>query len=109
MRILIADDEESMVAILKRFLNMKGYEDVDVFFNGTEAMDAVKSGVYDIAFLDEKMPGMSGTAIAGYIKKSGLKTKAVIITGRAETGEAEYLVKPFHLQAVEEVLEKYRK
>jgi DNA-binding response OmpR family regulator len=109
MRILIADDEESMAAILKRFLSMKGYEDVDVFFNGTEAIDAVKSGAYDIAFLDEKMPGMSGTEIAAYIKKAGLKTKAVIITGRNETCETEYLVKPFHLQAVKEIIEKYEK
>jgi Response regulator containing CheY-like receiver, AAA-type ATPase, and DNA-binding domains len=109
MKILIADDEESIVSILKNFLSMKGYKDVDVFFNGTEAMDAMKSGGYDVAFLDEKMPGESGTEIAGYIKKNGLKTKAVIMTGRAETGEGEYLVKPFHLQAVEEIIEKCRK
>lgn len=109
MKILIADDEESIVSILKNFLSMKGYKDVDVFFNGTKAMDALKLGAYDVAFLDEKMPGASGTEIAGYIKKNALKTKAVIMTGRAAAGDGEYLVKPFHLKAVEEVIEKYGK
>ncbi len=41
MKILIADDEEPMATILKNFLRVKGYGDVDVFFSGTAAIRAV--------------------------------------------------------------------
>jgi len=77
MKILIADDEEPTATILKNFLSAKGYGDVDVFFSGTEAMEAVKGKNYDIAFLDAHMPNVSGTEIARHIKENHLKAKVV--------------------------------
>jgi len=117
MRILIADDEEALVDILKRYLAGQGYSGIDVIFEGKEALALIKTNGYDIAFLDEHMPNVSGPEIVKYIKDNGLKTKAVIITGRFEAGEGidesaradAYLIKPFHLQAIEDVIKKYQK
>ena len=115
MKILIADDEESIPTIMKNFLIAKGYKDVDLFFRGAEAIEAVKINKYDIPFLDAKMPNVSGSQIARYIKENGLKTNVVMITGSVQKDlpggivefADEYLVKPFHLKAAEDIIERY--
>ena len=57
--ILWADDEIDLLKPHILFLEQKGYEVVTTN-NGDEAMDIIRERNFDIVFLDEHMPGMSG-------------------------------------------------
>ena len=59
IRILWVDDEIDVLKPHILFLEQKGYT-VDITNNGSDALDLVKSNPYDIVFLDEQMPGLSG-------------------------------------------------
>ena len=56
IRILWIDDEIDLLRPHIIFLQEKGYE-VATAYNGTDAIEMVKEGHFDIIFLDENMPG----------------------------------------------------
>ena len=58
-RILWVDDEIDLLRPHIIFLQEKNYE-VETANNGSDAIDKVKENFYDIIFLDENMPGMTG-------------------------------------------------
>ncbi|OFY50553.1 MAG: two-component system response regulator [Bacteroidetes bacterium GWF2_41_31] len=102
IRILWADDEIEMLKPHIMYLEEKGY-DVDAVNNGDEAVDLVKEHHYDIVFLDEQMPGMSGIETLEAIKKSHPNLPVVMITKSEEeaimedaigSNIADYLIKP---------------
>ncbi|MFA5419307.1 MAG: bifunctional response regulator/alkaline phosphatase family protein [Bacteroidales bacterium] len=102
IRILWADDEIEMLKPHIMYLEEKGY-DVDAVNNGDEAVDLVKENHYDIVFLDEQMPGMSGIEALEEIKKSHPNLPVVMITKSEEeaimedaigSNIADYLIKP---------------
>jgi CheY-like chemotaxis protein len=57
--ILWVDDEIDLLKVQILFLRGKGY-DVTTASNGLDAIDEVRSNTFDIIFLDENMPGLSG-------------------------------------------------
>lgn len=59
MKILLAEDEWQMSNVLTTAMTHQGY-DVDVVFNGQEAIDKAKDNAYDIMILDIMMPIKSG-------------------------------------------------
>ena len=59
VQILWADDEIDLLKPHIMFLENKGYE-VTTTTNGRDAVELVKAKEYDIIFLDENMPGISG-------------------------------------------------
>ncbi len=67
IRILWADDEIDLLKPHILFLEQKGYELVAVN-NGDEALDIVRDQPFDIIFLDENMPGLSGIETLEKIK-----------------------------------------
>ncbi len=102
IKILWADDEIQMLKPHIMFLEEKGYE-VDAVVSGDEAVDLVKSNYYDIIFLDEQMPGMSGIEALEQIKKHNPGIPVVMITKSEEesimedaigSNIADYLIKP---------------
>ena len=60
-RLLWADDEIDLLKPHILFLEEKGYELVTAT-NGQDALDLCRSQVFDLVFLDENMPGLSGLA-----------------------------------------------
>ncbi|WP_432709255.1 PAS domain S-box protein [Pedobacter sp.] len=67
-RILIVDDNEINVLIAKRILGKWGLT-VDVAGSGREAIEKVKNAIYDLVFMDVKMPDMDGFETTGLIRK----------------------------------------
>lgn len=115
MKILIADDEAEPAEIIKKSLIKKGYV-VEAAFDGKTALDLIKKNNYDIVFLDHNMPELTGLELVKYIKENNLNTKAVMVTGYPAIegsvvkylGADEYLIKPFKLKDIEDIIDKYK-
>jgi DNA-binding response OmpR family regulator len=103
-KILIVDDESSMVSVLKRHISNAGYE-FEAATNGHEALEKIQHEVPDLVVLDLMMPDMNGFEVCRRIRAEE-KTKALpvlIITAlRSESdvstaaacGANELIVKP---------------
>ncbi len=61
-KILVVDDEEDILNILKFFLEREGYE-VDTTLNGEEAIKKIEKNYYNIVLTDLRMPGISGVVL----------------------------------------------
>lgn len=102
VQILWTDDEIDLLKPHILFLNEKGYS-VDTASNGVDAVDLVKSKDFDLIFLDENMPGMSGLETLNKIKEFKPGIPVVMITKSEEedimdaaigSKIADYLIKP---------------
>nr|NQU89030.1 bifunctional response regulator/alkaline phosphatase family protein [Bacteroidota bacterium] len=102
IKILWADDEIDLLKPHILFLEQKGYE-VFTTNNGDEALDLLKEQPFDIVFLDENMPGMSGIETLAEIKAMQPHLPVVMITKSEEetimedaigSNIADYLIKP---------------
>jgi CheY-like chemotaxis protein len=101
-RILWADDEIDLLKVYVLFLEEKGYEVVTAS-NGKDAVDLCKKESFDIIFLDENMPGLSGLETIPLIKEIDPNVPLVMITKSEEENImnmaigskiADYLTKP---------------
>lgn len=101
-RILWADDEIELLKPHVLFLREKGF-DVTTVNNGGDAVDLADGENYDIIFLDENMPGLSGLETLSRIKESKPDVPIVMITKSEEESIMEdaigskisdYLIKP---------------
>jgi len=101
-KILWADDEIELLKPHIIFLESKGYS-VDAVNNGSDAVDKSNDGHYDIIFLDENMPGISGLEALARIKEAKPFVPVVMITKSEEehimeeaigSKIADYLIKP---------------
>lgn len=102
LKILWADDEIEYLKPHILFLESKGYHTTTVN-NGLDAIDMVKSTYFDIVFLDENMPGLSGLETLAEIKKIKDQLPVIMITKNEEehlmedaigSKIADYLIKP---------------
>ena len=118
--ILWAGDEIDLLKPHLLFLKEKGY-DVTTTTNGNDALEQVKNNSYDIIFLDENMPGMSGLETLAQIKNIKSEIPVVMITKSEEESIMEdaigskisdYLIKPVNpnqiLLAIKKNLENKR-
>lgn len=101
-KILWADDEIDLLKPHILFLEAKGYE-VTAVNNGSEAIEKCDYEPYDIVFLDENMPGVSGLEALSAIKEKHPQIPIVMITKSEEESIMEdaiggkisdYLIKP---------------
>lgn len=113
MRILIAEDERDMNALLCKRLRAEGYA-VDACFDGSEALDFLQSADYDCALLDIMMPGRDGLGVVRALREAGNDVPVLLLTARdavadrvlgLDCGANDYLVKPF---AFDELLARVR-
>lgn len=105
IRILLAEDDESMRTYLARALENAGYEVVAVG-SGTAALPWIETAYFDLLLTDIVMPEMDGIELAQRCGEMSPDTKVMFITGFAavslkagrEMPEAKILSKPFHLR-----------
>ncbi|MET0759052.1 MAG: response regulator, partial [Flavobacterium sp.] len=102
IKILWVDDEIDLLKPHILFLEKKNY-DVTTCNNGRDAVDIFEEGDFDIVFLDENMPGMSGLETLQEIKEKKSSTPVIMITKSEEeyimeeaigSKIADYLIKP---------------
>src|SRR5689334_2912158 len=105
--ILVADDEDSMVTMLREALQSVHY-DVLVAHNGEEAIEQLRKNPPDLVLLDVQMPKMSGYDVCRQIKSDVFlrHIPVMLLTAQAgtsskvtglEQGADDYLTKPFEM------------
>lgn len=106
-RLLIVDDEPSIVHMLDEFFQMEGYATVCVC-NAVEALEAVNRSLIDLILLDVNMPGMDGFELCRRIREH-LACPIIFLTARVEdvdqldgfaAGADDYVLKPFSLEVL---------
>lgn len=103
MRLLLCEDEKALSDALVAILRHNNYS-VDAVYNGTDAVEYIKSGIYDGIVLDIMMPGLDGIGVLRNVRAAGIDTPVIILTAKSEvedkimgldSGADDYLTKPF--------------
>ena len=103
MRILIAEDEKDLNAIIKKKMESEGYC-ADSCFDGEDALYYLEQADYDAVIMDVMMPKKDGFQVVKEYRKNGGKAPVLFLTARAsvedrvyglDLGANDYLVKPF--------------
>ncbi len=106
MRLLIADDQQSLNAILVKQFKREGYS-VDSCFDGCEVFDYLAGASYDAIILDVMMPKMDGFAVLKKIREMNIPTPVLFLTAKCDIddrvtgldiGANDYVVKPFEFK-----------
>lgn len=119
-RILIVDDEEDLINIMKGYLILVGLE-VDTATNGIEGLEYLKENKYKYFITDLKMPGMNGDILIKNARELHLldDTKTFIMSGGYlnEYSEEErnlltndidfFIQKPFTRESLYKILKKF--
>lgn len=112
IKILIADDNKEITNIIKLFAEREGME-VDIAFDGKEALEKYRNNDYSILLLDIMMPYIDGYEVLKTIRKESM-VPIILITAKGEDyerimgldyGADDYIVKPF---SVAEVMARVR-
>lgn len=102
-KILIADDEEDVVSLLRDYLELNHYETISAY-NGVEAVEKIRLNP-DLILLDVNMPGMDGLSVCRQIRDY-VDCPIIFLTARIEdadkikgfaAGGDDYMVKPFSI------------
>lgn len=103
MRLLLAEDERELSRALVTILEHSSYT-VDAVYNGADALDYLRSGLYDGAILDIMMPQMDGLTVLRTAREEGISLPVLLLTAKGEvddrvagldSGADDYLPKPF--------------
>lgn len=118
-KVLVVDDNEVNILIARRFLSKWGLE-LDFAYNGEEAISKVVNNIYDLVFMDIRMPGIDGfdaTRIIREIEGDYYKQLPIIALTAStlhdetakfkESGMDGHILKPFNPEEVKGVLIKY--
>lgn len=89
-RILVADDSETILLLMRTRLEMEGHE-VETATDGQEVVDAVRSTASpaDLLLLDAMMPRKSGIDALRELRAAGINTPALIVSAHTDGGNGD--------------------
>ena len=105
MRILIADDDYSLLEQLRQILTSQRYI-VETATDGEEALDKLFENPFDLIILDIMMPKIDGLTVLEDARKAGIDAPVLMLTAKGDMadkvkgldlGADDYLAKPFSL------------
>lgn len=109
-RILLVEDDPLIARPVRTLLGIQGYR-VDIVATAVAALEHARSGGYDTILLDWELPDGQGPDVVRQLRRDGIPTPVMMVTGRAAVsdqvhavvaGADEYLVKPFDAQELVE-------
>lgn len=111
MRLLVADDDASLLLMIKAFLESAGHE-VATATNGQEAFELLQNGDYRIIITDLEMPEMDGLELCRRVRsrQGGSYVYVILLTSHdskeatvrgLDAGADDYLTKPFEPEELE--------
>jgi DNA-binding NtrC family response regulator len=109
IRVLVAEDEEHLGAILEHFLVGRGYA-VTMCRDGRTALTALQSGRYDVALLDIVMPELDGLEVLRQLQSESDPPEVITITGNGtidtaitaiKLGAYDYIAKPYRMAEID--------
>ncbi|UCD10071.1 MAG: response regulator transcription factor [Dehalococcoidales bacterium] len=101
-RVLVVDDDEKTVELVKLYLNRDGYR-VDTAYNGLDALELARNNHPDLIVLDLMLPGMDGLEVCRTLRQES-DVPIIMLTARStdqdkltglEIGADDYVTKPF--------------
>ncbi len=114
---LIVDDDEDMVRLMRTILSQHGFTDVEHVARGAEAL--ARGGEFDVVLLDHQLPDMSGVEAVGPLRAKPKPPSIVVVTGNGtealaaavlRRGADDYLVKDASLaHLLPQVLDRVRR
>jgi len=117
LKILVVDDYNTMVRIVRKLLKQIGYEDVDEASNGEMALGMIEKNRYGLIISDWNMEPMTGFELLQRVRaaEATSKTPFILVTAESKpdniiaaqkSGANEYLVKPFTAPVLKDKIEK---
>jgi len=106
IKVLLAEDDKNLGAVLKAYLEAKGYQ-TTLCVNGKEAFDYFNKKKVDFCIVDVMMPVKDGFTLAQEIRKLDRQTPILFLTAKSlqedkikgfELGGDDYLTKPFSME-----------
>ncbi|GAB4030127.1 response regulator transcription factor [Spirosoma jeollabukense] len=103
MKILIIEDERKLARFIKQGLEQHGHV-ADLTHSGSEGLDHVAGGLYDLVLLDLMLPGQTGFEVLQNLRAFGLSVPVMILSALSDPekvvqgldlGAVDYLRKPF--------------
>jgi two-component system, chemotaxis family, chemotaxis protein CheY len=116
MPILVVDDYQTMVRIIRNLLKQLGFEDVDDAADGSAALSKLKQKRYGLVISDWNMAPMTGYELLRSVRSDeGLRALPfIMVTAESKTenviaakkaGVNNYIVKPFNAQTLKTKIE----
>ena len=105
-KILVVDDEESLVRLISHNLRREGYETIEAF-DGNEAWGKIVAENPDLVLLDLMLPGKDGMEICQLMREEKIFTPVIMLTAKdeeidrvlgLEMGADDYVTKPFSVR-----------
>ena len=102
-RILVVDDEPSIITLVKYNLEKSGFE-VNTANDGKEALELCNEKQYDLIILDIMLPEIDGIEVLKGLRKNNIYTPVILLTAKdeeidkvigLELGADDYITKPF--------------
>jgi two-component system response regulator AtoC len=115
-RLLVVDDEHTVVAVVSRFAEKEGFDTVRCG-GGREAIAFLEQGHADLALVDLRMPDVNGMEVLDAIRKVDPGCRVVLMTAFAgidsaidaiKQGAVDYLTKPLDFERVRRLLRMVR-
>ena len=116
MPVLVVDDYNTMIRIIRNLLKQLGFEDVDDASDGSAALAKMREKKYGLVISDWNMEPMTGYELLKEVRADpGLnKTPFIMVTAKSKTenviaakkaGVNNYIVKPFNAQTLKTKIE----
>jgi EAL domain-containing protein (putative c-di-GMP-specific phosphodiesterase class I) len=113
-RILLVDDEVTLLRATSRLLGQAGY-DVVTASNGREALEKLGQGAFDVIVSDISMPELDGIQLLRAVRADDADVPVILVTGAPDVatamqavalGALQYVTKPFEIKDLTDMLSR---
>lgn len=113
INILVVDDYQTMIRIIKNLLKQLGFSNIDEATDGTAALQKIGAKPYGLIISDWNMEPMTGLDLLKKVRGGGNKVPFIMVTAESKTenvmaareaGVDNYIVKPFNADTLKSKL-----